>query len=371
MKRILEISGTFGDEIFITFVLILKEYFQILGLPETADIGQIKKAYRDKAKKYHPDFNKEPGAQQKFIEVTQAYDILLDYKSGKFVKKAFAKTSYTQSTSKEEIKRRKKEAAMKRAQEFAEMRFREFSKTDYYKVGNAMEVLMNHFLFLLGIFLYTVLPFIMYAYGGAGAVIGAVVTAVISIPITWPALKNFNQLWGEEFVEAIKIFLKNKVIQGLLLSALNILVYSCFAFNTAIPTSAINFIFTVAMFGTLVFTIVRERNNKFVLSFIYAPAIINAFFLVNYTLSFFPQKETHHYEKFSMVSVGSRRGDIIGVNLYLDSAKYEGYYGVTYFHDRFTAEMHRCVEYTFKTGIFGMRVLKNHEFVKCKTDSLK
>jgi molecular chaperone DnaJ len=45
---------------------------------KTASNDEIKKAYRKLAKQYHPDINKEPEAEAKFKEATEAADILLD-----------------------------------------------------------------------------------------------------------------------------------------------------------------------------------------------------------------------------------------------------------------------------------------------------
>lgn len=51
-------------------------YLSILGLPSTANDEQIKSTYRALCKKYHPDINKEIGANEKFIQIQQAYDYL-------------------------------------------------------------------------------------------------------------------------------------------------------------------------------------------------------------------------------------------------------------------------------------------------------
>jgi DnaJ-related protein SCJ1 len=62
-----------------TVVLCGKDYYQILGLKRDASTKEIKKAYRDLSLKWHPDKhagNKE--AEQKFMEISQAYEILSD-----------------------------------------------------------------------------------------------------------------------------------------------------------------------------------------------------------------------------------------------------------------------------------------------------
>src|SRR3990167_5099370 len=52
------------------------DYYEILGIPKGANAEEIKKAYKALAKKYHPDLNKEKGAEEKFKEVQHAYSIL-------------------------------------------------------------------------------------------------------------------------------------------------------------------------------------------------------------------------------------------------------------------------------------------------------
>lgn len=53
-------------------------YYNILGISENASVDEIKRAYRDKAKLYHPDKNSAPHASGHFILLNQAYNILLD-----------------------------------------------------------------------------------------------------------------------------------------------------------------------------------------------------------------------------------------------------------------------------------------------------
>lgn len=57
-----------------------KDYYKTLGIPRGSTDEDIKKAYRKLALKYHPDKNKSPGAEEKFKEVAEAYEVLSDKK---------------------------------------------------------------------------------------------------------------------------------------------------------------------------------------------------------------------------------------------------------------------------------------------------
>lgn len=55
-----------------------RDYYEVLGVSKNASAEEIKRSFRKLAKQYHPDVNKEPGADEKFKEIGEAYAVLSD-----------------------------------------------------------------------------------------------------------------------------------------------------------------------------------------------------------------------------------------------------------------------------------------------------
>ncbi len=56
----------------------MADYYDLLGVSRDADADTLKRAYRRLARQYHPDINKEPGAEDRFKDIGRAYEVLSD-----------------------------------------------------------------------------------------------------------------------------------------------------------------------------------------------------------------------------------------------------------------------------------------------------
>jgi hypothetical protein len=108
----------------------MKDYFAILGIQRDSDETDIRKAFRRLAKQYHPDLNKSKNAQEKFIEITEAYEFLIIH--GQRYKEELDEATVreqdnTDFRASEEFDRFRKEAREKARQQ-AKMRYEAFKK---------------------------------------------------------------------------------------------------------------------------------------------------------------------------------------------------------------------------------------------------
>ena len=55
-----------------------RDYYEVLGVNKDANDKELKKAFRSLARKYHPDKNSDPGADDKFKEIQEAFAVLSD-----------------------------------------------------------------------------------------------------------------------------------------------------------------------------------------------------------------------------------------------------------------------------------------------------
>lgn len=108
----------------------MKNYYAILHIPENSGREEIIRAYRGLAKKYHPDINKAPDAHEKFCEITEAYDFLMNHwpQHTANYPGSFNDEQKYDEYSKSDAYERFRQEAKERAQRQAKMRYEKFRR---------------------------------------------------------------------------------------------------------------------------------------------------------------------------------------------------------------------------------------------------
>lgn len=107
--------------------MTVDEYYNILGLSPGAGIEEIKKAYRSKARLYHPDINPSPEAKDKFINITEAYDFLISNHN----KVQNDEQAYREAM--ENWRKYRQDISRRRAGKYAAASYTTFKKSKFYK----------------------------------------------------------------------------------------------------------------------------------------------------------------------------------------------------------------------------------------------
>lgn len=129
----------------------MKDYYKILQIEKTADIVEIRKAYRSLALKLHPDVNTSPNANKDFIELNEAYQVLKDFWRRKHYDKLYS-DYITQSTTIPPKKEYKWEEAVKRNAEKGKYKGEKYShdtekvfvrRTRWYEQGDGWAAVLE------------------------------------------------------------------------------------------------------------------------------------------------------------------------------------------------------------------------------------
>ena len=130
-----------------------KDYHKILGIEKGADPYVIKSAYRTKAKMYHPDKNSHPRAEEVFILVNEAYEMLMNpprSEKGE-IDPEMRKKYYGTSKAGENFEEKRKEAARQRARTNAHMSFEEFANSPIYKTAMVLDRVYKYVFIVMGL----------------------------------------------------------------------------------------------------------------------------------------------------------------------------------------------------------------------------
>jgi curved DNA-binding protein CbpA len=178
-----------------------KEYYDILNLEPSASEDEIKQAYRILAKKYHPDVNPDPDAHQLFLQISEAYEYLLDD-----LKNPRGRI-YDQEEINPEFFEEMRRAARERAQERARQRFEKLQKEkeEYQESGLYDFVLVTSYLARYSLFLICLLLIVISVILSLGYTESSFVLRVIMMLAGWTGI-FFMVKAGKRYFLAGKFF---------------------------------------------------------------------------------------------------------------------------------------------------------------------
>jgi hypothetical protein len=107
--------------------MTLSDYYRVLGLTPEASVEEVKKAYRSKARQFHPDINHAPEAKDLFITITEAYDFLISYHE----KITTDEESYHQAM--DDWKKYRQTRSRRRANAYARTSYSTFRNSNFYR----------------------------------------------------------------------------------------------------------------------------------------------------------------------------------------------------------------------------------------------
>jgi hypothetical protein len=136
--------------------MTIADYYRILGIPLNSSVNDIKKAYRQKARLFHPDINPAPEARDKFIQATEAYEFLI----ANHERIPDSEEAYRQAM--ENWRRYRQVRSRQRANAYARASYVRFRKTKFYRTTRIFDGTTIIFSLILSVLMvsYTVWGYI-------------------------------------------------------------------------------------------------------------------------------------------------------------------------------------------------------------------
>lgn len=355
LLRIINVSGN------LMTTYPIDKYYDILGVTDKATIGDIKRAYRTKAKILHPDKNKSPDAHEQFILLTEAYEFLINLKAGK--------TKVKQPTvSYADWQRQSRDKVRERARQYAQMQYKEFKKTDYYKKSEAAGVVFEHLYFFSAVLTVLSPLWGYFIHGIAGFFIGVLFT-FMTVHYWADIFKEKSNINLKSFFQSTIIVVKTKTFHYLILSLINLYLFFNYTLNTQLTFLTIGLIL-LTLYALTYFAVQNKSSIlNFSKTFVFLciiPTTFNLFFLTNFIFSSNPTVETYSFVHEKRWYGGRHSRGRLEKIAYIDleNNKYQDYHWFRMFYD-FPAMANKSeITYKFEDGLFGLRVLTTYEFTK-------
>jgi hypothetical protein len=338
---------------------VLERYYNILGITSHASLNEVKKAFRVKAKQLHPDVNKSPDAHQQFILLLEAYDYVVNVRTGKIYG-----TNSTASRQDQTYRRWQDNAAERarhRAEYYARKKYDVFEESDYFKNMTRLNTVLDHVHIIFGLGMIIVLPiYLTTRYGWFGFFI-SLLANIITLPATIDSFKS-SSVNPKDFIISVYNLAMTRTGLSILISILNVFLILRIGFQTMIPLKMLCLIYIVfILVSFFLFKFMRKESiqSSWFFALCYIPLMINIFFLANYIFSKNPKSESYAFVQKQGWSESDRQNLSY---IELDNHAYAAYCGIRVLLDYKVIEASTKVTYSFEEGLFGIEVMKNYKF---------
>lgn len=341
---------------------MLQTYCKILDVTTSSSLQEIKKNYRLRAKFLHPDVNKSSNANEQFILLNEAYEYLVNLKTGKIVDNSL-KSKNRKYSSYEQWRKEQREKARKRAAFYSKLRYQEFVNSEYYKVLNSFDIVVEHLGFLASFFVVLIFPIIASIYYWPNGLFAGLFVVLVTSPVTVTTLLKYRKMRWLEFVRNFIYFVKQRQVALILLSAFNVVVFFKIGLKTLIPIYTLLGIYLqMAAILLLLALLFRRRIKKqwrFFCAIAIAPFLISLLLLVNFIFASSPSFETYRFTNKHYDSEGNVD---INTNIILENEAYKNYIGIRVFWNMDAMIDKTKITYKFADGLLGFKVVKDYEF---------
>lgn len=339
---------------------MLSTYLNILGVSQNASEAELKKAYREKAKIYHPDVNKSPNAHEQFVLLTEAYEYIMMLRRNP----QYSKTSSTSANWTEDSRQKAREQASRAAR----MKYQEFMNSPYYKTMTQAFKLADYFLYLVVLVVFLFLFFITFdsnsPFGASTIIFSTFIIFIFYFLVK--TIKTGPKMGLRDVWNASKIILFSQPILILGGIIINVIVHILYTFNAFIPDLYLLVMFLVSFAITYLYTKVKRTLSsraKYFLFFAVSPAMVGLFFFLNTFVSIKTVEEKHLFQFFinEIETKVEKNPETTLVELENDAFGYCT--GVRYFSNYDQLIVSSGVRYQISTGLFGIRFIESYDFI--------
>ncbi len=331
----------------------LQGAFALLGVTPNAPDADLRRAYRRKAMQLHPDRNPSAHAQEEFVRLQAAYELVLATRQAPKRTNAASNTDANRDRRQQEMARRREAARKKREA---------YERSDAFKMHMALDVLAFHLSFILSVFVFTGLPLIGLWQFGVPGLFGCGVIMLISTPMTIPSLRSYRLLKWLSFAEALKKISRTNEFVITACMLFNLLVLARVGLQTLIPIKLlllINVFAIVVGYGMPHWVLKRFAKKTSPIAFGWAPALVQVYFLLNFLFSGSPQEKRFYFVVEDSVW-GKQTGYPVSIRLQNDA--YSAFSGLRFFWDDLQVVQKEQVVYTFEQGLLGWPVMIAYRF---------